>query len=157
MTEDRYTVDGDYLSRESVLQLNERHGWMQYGDSQSDVSNAFANNAVHKFLESAKEAQEVLTETGLTPRELAEELNELSRKYSGELPWSELKTVFDVINAEAVLESIYTHNLSFPPGWKYVEINLLKERAQVVFMVDHLPTADEGRAVKYSLELAQRC
>ena len=35
-----------YLSREQVRSLNEKHGWFQYGDAQSDVSNAFANEAV---------------------------------------------------------------------------------------------------------------
>ena len=70
MTDKRYTKDGDYLSKAAVLDLNERHGWLAYGDAQSDASNAFANNAVHSFLESAKQAQEVLGETGLTPRQL---------------------------------------------------------------------------------------
>lgn len=73
MTDKRYTKDGDYLSKEAVLCLNERHGWLQYGDAQSGASNAFANNAVHSFLESAKQAQEVLGETGLTPRQLVEQ------------------------------------------------------------------------------------
>ena len=36
----------NYLSREQVRSLNEKHGWFQYGDAQSDVSNAFANEAV---------------------------------------------------------------------------------------------------------------
>lgn len=77
MNDKRYTKDGDYLSKAAVLDLNERHGWLQYGDAQSDVSNAFANNAVHSFLESAKQAQEVLGETGLTPRQLVEQRDAL--------------------------------------------------------------------------------
>lgn len=88
MTDKRYTKDGEYLSKAAVFDLNERHGWMEFGDSQSDVSNAFANNAVHSFLDSAKQAQEVLGETGLTPRHLVEQrdalyeaLRRLTREY----------------------------------------------------------------------------
>lgn len=78
MTDKRYTKDGDYLSKAAVLDLNERHGWLQYGDAQSDASNAFANNAVHSFLESARQSQEVLGETGLTPRQLVEQRDALA-------------------------------------------------------------------------------
>ncbi|WEM00064.1 MULTISPECIES: hypothetical protein [Delftia] len=74
MSDKRYTKDGEYLSKAATLELNERHGWLQYGDAQSDASNAFANNAVHAFLESAKQAQEVMAETGLTPRQLADRM-----------------------------------------------------------------------------------
>lgn len=79
MTDKRYTKDGDYLSKAAVLDLNERHGWLAYGDAQSDASNAFANNAVHSFLESAKQAQEVLCETGLTPRQLVKQRDALAQ------------------------------------------------------------------------------
>ena len=79
MTDKRYTKDGDYLSKAAVLDLNERHGWLAYGDAQSDASNAFANNAVHSFLESAKQAQEVLGETGLTPRQLVAQRDALAK------------------------------------------------------------------------------
>lgn len=70
MSDQRYIAEGKYLSARSVMSLNERHGWFTYGDAQSDVSRAFANNSVHAFLESAKEAQQVLQVTGLTPRQL---------------------------------------------------------------------------------------
>ena len=78
MSDKRYTKDGEYLSKAATLELNERHGWLQYGDAQSEASNAFANNAVHAFLESAKQAQEVMDETGLTLRELVEQRNALA-------------------------------------------------------------------------------
>lgn len=68
----RTTQDGDYLSKGAVASLNERHGWFQFSDAQSDVSNAFANNAVHAYLESAKEAQETQQKTGFTPSQLAD-------------------------------------------------------------------------------------
>lgn len=35
-----------YLTPEQVHQLNEKHGWFQFGDAQSDVSKAFAQNAI---------------------------------------------------------------------------------------------------------------
>lgn len=38
------------LSDAQVLTLNERHGWFQFGDAQSDVSRAFANDAVAAYL-----------------------------------------------------------------------------------------------------------
>jgi len=47
-----------YLSPEQVQALNEKHGWFQYGDAQSDVSNAFANDAValHESIRNAAPA-----------------------------------------------------------------------------------------------------
>lgn len=36
----------NYLTKEQVFELNEKHGWFQYGDAQSDVSNAFAQEAI---------------------------------------------------------------------------------------------------------------
>lgn len=77
--ERRHTTHGQYLSNESVSDLNELHGWFQYSDAQSDTSRAFANNAIHKFIESAKEAEIVRDATGLSPREMAEQRDELER------------------------------------------------------------------------------
>lgn len=37
-----------YLTPEQVFELNEKHGWFEYGDSQSDVSKAFAQEAIEK-------------------------------------------------------------------------------------------------------------
>ena len=39
----------NYLSEEQVYKLNEKHGWFQYGDAQSDVSKAFANDAIEAY------------------------------------------------------------------------------------------------------------
>ena len=39
-------IQKTFLSRDQVFALNERHGWFQFGDAQSDVSNAFANDAI---------------------------------------------------------------------------------------------------------------
>lgn len=51
-----------YLTNEQVLDLNEKHGWFQYGDAQSDVSRAFAQDAIamHERIRSA--APELLEE-----------------------------------------------------------------------------------------------
>ncbi|SEU13172.1 hypothetical protein [Stenotrophomonas indicatrix] len=35
-----------WLSDDQVQLLNEQHGWFKHGDAQSDVSRAFANDAV---------------------------------------------------------------------------------------------------------------
>jgi len=78
MSEDlRTKQDGNYLSDWTVSRLNERHGHFEFADAQSDVSRAFANNAVHAFIESGKEAQRVERETGQTPSELAAQLKQL--------------------------------------------------------------------------------
>ena len=45
----------NYLTEKQVADLNEKHGWFQYGDAQSDVSNAFAQDAIemHECMRSA--------------------------------------------------------------------------------------------------------
>lgn len=35
-----------WLSADQVHALNEKHGWFEYGDAQSAVSQAFANDAI---------------------------------------------------------------------------------------------------------------
>ena len=49
-----------YLTDAQVFSLNEKHGWFEFGDAQSDVSKAFANDAVamHERIRSA--SQELL-------------------------------------------------------------------------------------------------
>lgn len=41
--------NGKFLSNEQVQALNEKHGWFKHGDAQSDVSRAFANDAVAAY------------------------------------------------------------------------------------------------------------
>ena len=45
----------NWLTDQQVQKLNERHGWFKHGDAQSDVSRAFANDAVeaHERLRAA--------------------------------------------------------------------------------------------------------
>lgn len=38
-----------FISRHEVQKLNEKHGWFEFRDAQSDVSNAFANEAIHRY------------------------------------------------------------------------------------------------------------
>lgn len=40
-----------HLTKNQVSELNEKYGWFQNADAQSDVSNAFANEAVSKYLQ----------------------------------------------------------------------------------------------------------
>lgn len=35
-----------YLTEDQVYELNEKHGWFTFGDAQSDVSKAFAQEAI---------------------------------------------------------------------------------------------------------------
>lgn len=43
------TKQQPYLTPEQVNQLNEKHGWFQFGDAQSDVSRAFAHDAIEMY------------------------------------------------------------------------------------------------------------
>ncbi|PWB21355.1 hypothetical protein [Comamonas sp. JNW] len=61
-----------HLGKPQVQQLNEKHGYFQYGDAQGNVSAAFANEAVAEYLRVNEEAQAVMAECGLSPRELLE-------------------------------------------------------------------------------------
>ena len=61
-----------YLGEQQVQALNDRHGYFEYGDAQGDVSSAFANEAVAAYLRVNEEAQAVMAECGLSPRELLE-------------------------------------------------------------------------------------
>ena len=38
-----------YLTSDQVYELNEKHGWFEFGDAQSDVSRAFANDAIETY------------------------------------------------------------------------------------------------------------
>lgn len=38
-----------YLTDEQVFSLNQKHGWFEFGDAQSDVSRAFANDAIAMY------------------------------------------------------------------------------------------------------------
>lgn len=76
-----------YLTEDHVQELNEKHGWFQYGDAKSDVSKAFAEDAiimhervraaapnllavVHKFL--------LIANTG-NPQELINDISNLCK------------------------------------------------------------------------------
>lgn len=75
--EDRYKQDGYYLGSYKIQELRDRHGAFQFGDAQGHVGRAFANNSVHAFIESGKEAQRVEHETGQTPSALVAQLKQL--------------------------------------------------------------------------------
>lgn len=89
----RTEKNGEYLSDETISELNDQHGWFQYEDAQSDVSRAFANNAVHAFIEIAKEAECAKQETGMSPSELVAHLQDMQsriaelEKDSARLDW----------------------------------------------------------------------
>lgn len=57
MTANKHTP---FLSNEQVQVLNEKHGWFKYGDAQSDVSRAFANDAVAAYERVRAAAPELL-------------------------------------------------------------------------------------------------
>lgn len=48
------------ISKEHVSELNEKHGWFKFGDAQSDVSNAFANEAIERYERIRSAAPELL-------------------------------------------------------------------------------------------------
>ena len=49
-----------FLTKEQVYALNERHGWFEYGDAQSDKSRAFAQDAIAMHERIRSSAQELL-------------------------------------------------------------------------------------------------
>jgi hypothetical protein len=49
-----------YLSNEQVQALNEKHGWFQFRDAQSDVSRAFAQDAIEMHERMRAAAPELL-------------------------------------------------------------------------------------------------
>lgn len=51
-----------FISEEQVQQLNEKHGWFELRDTQSDVSNAFANEAIERYERIRAAAPELLTD-----------------------------------------------------------------------------------------------
>lgn len=65
------------LHNDQVFALNEKHGWFQFRDAQSDVSRAFASDAIAEYERVRNEATAVCVETGLTPRQLVERAWEL--------------------------------------------------------------------------------
>lgn len=50
-----------YLTPDQVQQLNEKHGWFQYRDAQSDVSRAFAQDAISMHERIRAAAPDLLT------------------------------------------------------------------------------------------------
>ena len=77
---ERTVQKANYLSADTIRELNDQHGWFQYEDAQSDVSRAFANNAIHVFLGIAIEAEQIKQETGMSPRELAKHISDLESR-----------------------------------------------------------------------------
>ncbi|MGR8759473.1 hypothetical protein PVB08_22410 [Bacillus thuringiensis] len=49
-----------FISPDQVHELNEKHGWFRFGDAQSDVSNAFANEAIARYERIRSAAPELL-------------------------------------------------------------------------------------------------
>lgn len=39
-------MEQKFLTNEQIFSLNEKHGWFEFGDAQSDVSRAFAHDAI---------------------------------------------------------------------------------------------------------------
>jgi enoyl reductase-like protein len=65
------------LHNHQVHALNEKHGWFEFRDAQSDVSRAFASDAIAEYERVRNEATAVCVATGLTPRQLVERVKEL--------------------------------------------------------------------------------
>jgi len=56
----KHTPNPVFISPDQVYELNEKHGWFQFGDAQSDVSNAFANEAIARYERIRSAAPELL-------------------------------------------------------------------------------------------------
>lgn len=58
----KHTPGPVFISPDQVLELNEKHGWFEFGDGQSDVSNAFANDAIARYERIRSAAPELLAQ-----------------------------------------------------------------------------------------------
>lgn len=66
------------LHNGQVFALNAKHGWFEYGDAQSDVSRAFAADAIAEYERVRDEATAICVQTGLTPSQLVEQRDGLA-------------------------------------------------------------------------------
>jgi hypothetical protein len=73
------------LHNGQVFALNAKHGWFEYGDAQSDVSRAFAADAIAEYERVRDEATAICVQTGLTPSQLVERVKELEELLNGVL------------------------------------------------------------------------
>lgn len=73
-------IKHSHLNPAQVYELNERHGYFKHADAQGNVSAAFANEAVAEYLRVNEEAQAVMAEYGLSPRELLDGFREMRNR-----------------------------------------------------------------------------
>ena len=84
-----------FISKSQVAEMNEVHGWFQYADAQSDVSNTFANEAIQRY-EKIRDAAPLLLEALIELLGNIEDLMDESEgvcglHLNGDIaPWSEL-------------------------------------------------------------------
>lgn len=91
-----------FLSKKEVSSLNKEHGYFEYADAQGDVSLAFANDAVDKFINMGVMASEVQDKLGLNPYEMEDEIKDML---------SVLEAIKDICN-ESNAERDYTSKLT---------------------------------------------
>ncbi|MFY9460424.1 MAG: hypothetical protein WAP57_11815 [Aquabacterium commune] len=77
------------LHNAQVFALNAKHGWFEFGDAQSDVSRAFAADAIAEYERVRNEATAICVQTGLTPSQLVERVEELEGAAKLVLDWYE--------------------------------------------------------------------
>ena len=68
------------ITKTQVQELNEKHGYFEFGDAQGDVSLDFANDAIEKYLamrEAAPDMYEALMEARSALRYIRESYGEL--------------------------------------------------------------------------------
>lgn len=97
MTANKHTP---FLTNEQVQALNEKHGWFKHGDAQSDVSRAFANDAVAAYERARSAAPELL--------EACQTFSEWLRREDAGFP---AETRFDTPDGEAKWREWYFENL----------------------------------------------
>lgn len=65
-----------YLTKDQVFELNEKHGWFQYGDAQSDVSRAFAQDAIEMYERIRAAAPELLEALEIALNNFGDDMDE---------------------------------------------------------------------------------
>lgn len=56
----KHTEAAQHLTHEQIWELNQKHGYFEYGDAQGDVSRAFAQDAIAAYLRVRDAAPELL-------------------------------------------------------------------------------------------------
>ena len=88
-----HTPGSLFISPDQVYELNEKHGWFEFGDAQSDVSNAFANEAIARYERIRSAAPDMLAAL------------EIADKFCGSLTSDECPDAVHIVIRDAIAKA----------------------------------------------------